>query len=319
VWLEIVKPLKYGFCSGDLGTRFVQLAPRHGLDVDLAFMLAGPCEVVGYLSRSHVSAPPPKALSRRIAISAEIPLLPLTILLSVCRVTPARTEIARHSLTGALRRWMPNALAVYLVAIATVLSVSVRTTMTGWPSEGDAVRARAPDRGQSLDRQPLVPIEAARDTVRCRIRTLKPVPETQIAQAVQLLDLMLEHFADDGRWTRGRYDDGNGGHCLVGALLHLSREHRLPRAPAIALLQDAMPRPGLPLVHFNDACCGTAAELRSIILKARRLADDHAEQDRAAAAAKAWMLARIGKRRTPSTDIVDAAPNKPFVPERLAA
>ena len=77
------------------------------------------------------------------------------------------------------------------------------------------------------------------------------MPEPQIAQALQLLDLMLEHFADDGHWTRGRYDDGNGGHCLVGALLLLSRKHRLPRAPAIALLQDAMPRPGLPLVHFN--------------------------------------------------------------------
>jgi hypothetical protein len=84
--------------------------------------------------------------------------------------------------------------------------------------------------------------------------------ETQIAQAVQLLDLMLEHFADDRHWTRGRYDDGNGGHCLVGALLHLSRKHGLPRAPAIALLQDAMPRPGLPLVHFNDTGCGSVAE-----------------------------------------------------------
>ena len=105
------------------------------------------------------------------------------------------------------------------------------------------------------------------------------MPEGQIAQGVQLLDLMLEYFADDGHWTRGRYDDGNGGHCLVGALLHLSRKHRLPRAPAIALLQDAMPRPGLPLVHFNDSCCDSIAELRSIILKARRLADDHAESD----------------------------------------
>src|SRR3954447_1466128 len=112
------------------------------------------------------------------------------------------------------------------------------------------------------------------------------MPEGQIAQAVQLLDLMLEHFAEDGHWTRGRYDDGNGSHCLVGALLHLSRKHRLPRAPAIALLQDAMPSPGLALVHFNDACCGSVAELRSIILKARRLADDHAEQERAAVAVK---------------------------------
>jgi hypothetical protein len=76
---------------------------------------------------------------------------------------------------------------------------------------------------------------------------------------VQLLDLMLEFFADDGRWTRGRYDDGNGG------LLNLSRNHRLPTAPAIALLQDAMLRPGLPLAHFNDTRCSSAAELRSVI------------------------------------------------------
>src|SRR5215469_9553409 len=142
------------------------------------------------------------------------------------------------------------------------------------------------------------------------------MPESQIAQAVQLLDLMLEHFAEDGRWTRGRYDDENGGHCLVGALLHLSREHRLPKAPAIALLQDAMPRPGLPLVQFNDACCASAAELRSIILKARRLADDHAEQERAAAAAKTWLLAQIDKKRAaPVTDVREAAQNQPFVAE----
>jgi hypothetical protein len=138
------------------------------------------------------------------------------------------------------------------------------------------------------------------------------MPDAQIAQAVRLLDLMLEHFADDGHWTRGRYDDGTGGRCLVGALLHLSRQYRLPRAPAIALLQDAMPRPGLPLVHFNDACCDSVAELRSIILKARRLADDHAERERAAAAAKVWLLAQIEKIRP-------SPPDKPFAPERLAA
>ena len=87
------------------------------------------------------------------------------------------------------------------------------------------------------------------------------MPEAEIAKAVQLLDLMLEFFADDGHWTRGCYDDGNGGHCLVGALLHLGRNHRLPTALAIALLQDAMPRPALPLVHFNDTRCGSVAEL----------------------------------------------------------
>jgi hypothetical protein len=144
--------------------------------------------------------------------------------------------------------------------------------------------------------------------------------DAEIAKTVQLLDLMLEHFANEANWTRGRYDDGNGGHCLVGALLHLSRKYRLPKGPAIALLQDAMPRPGLPLVHFNDKCCRSVAELRSIILKARRLANDHAERERAAAAAKTWLLAQIEKRRTaPKPDIPDTAPDKAFSPERLAA
>lgn len=144
------------------------------------------------------------------------------------------------------------------------------------------------------------------------------MPEAGLAKAVQLLDLMLEFFAGDGHWTRGCYDNGNGGHCLVGALLHLSRKHGLQRAPAIALLQDAMPRPGLPLVHFNDRRCGSVAELRSVILKARRLADDHAEQDRAAAAAKAWLLAQIQKKRS-AAPADSAAPDQPFAIERFAA
>jgi hypothetical protein len=81
-----------------------------------------------------------------------------------------------------------------------------------------------------------------------------------------------------------------------------------------------MPRPGLPLAHFNDTCCGSVAELRSVILKARRLADDHTEQQRAAAAVRTWLLARIEKKRpAPSADIAGTAPDEPFAPERLAA
>jgi hypothetical protein len=146
------------------------------------------------------------------------------------------------------------------------------------------------------------------------------MPEAKIAQTVQLLDLMLDHFADDGHWARGRYDDGNGGRCLVGALLHLSRKYCLPTAPVIALLQDAMPKPGLPLVHFNDTCCGSVAELRSVIIKARRLADNHTEQERADAAVKAWLLARIEKKRSaPAAGVAETAPDESLVPERLAA
>ena len=146
------------------------------------------------------------------------------------------------------------------------------------------------------------------------------MPQVEIDKAVQLLDLMLEFFTDDGHWARGSYDDGKGGHCLVGALLHLGRKHGLPAAPVIALLQDAMPRPGLPLVHFNDTRCGSAAELRSVILKARRLAHDNAERERAAAAVKAWLLDQIQKKRSgAATDIAQTPRRAPFGTERLAA
>jgi hypothetical protein len=89
--------------------------------------------------------------------------------------------------------------------------------------------------------------------------------EAQTAKAVQLLDLMGDFFPTMGT------------------------------GPA-PLLQDAMPHPGLPLVHFNDRRCGTIAELRSVILKARRLAHDDAERQRAAAAPKAWLPAQIAKK-----------------------
>ena len=93
------------------------------------------------------------------------------------------------------------------------------------------------------------------------------MPEAEIGKAVQLLDLMLEFFADDGHWTRGCYDGGNGGHCLVGALLHLGRQHRLPTAPAIALLQDVMPRPAFPLFTSTIIVAAASASCAPSSLK----------------------------------------------------
>ena len=81
-----------------------------------------------------------------------------------------------------------------------------------------------------------------------------------------------------------------------------------------------MPRPGLPLVHFNDTRCGSVAELRSVILKARRLAHDDAERERAAVAVRTWLLAQIEKKRSaPTSDIVETASDEQFAPKRLAA
>jgi hypothetical protein len=82
-----------------------------------------------------------------------------------------------------------------------------------------------------------------------------------------------------------------------------------------------MPRQGLPLVHFNDHRCGTVAELRSVIVKARRLAHDTGERERAAAAVKAWLLAQIEKKQaaTAAADIAKSAPERLSACDRLAA
>ena len=81
-----------------------------------------------------------------------------------------------------------------------------------------------------------------------------------------------------------------------------------------------MPRPGLPLVHFNDSRCGSDADLRSVIVRVRRLARDDAEREQAAAAVKTWLLAQIEKNRVaPASDVVETASDAPFVPERFAA
>jgi hypothetical protein len=64
---------------------------------------------------------------------------------------------------------------------------------------------------------------------------------------------------------------------------------------------------------------GSAAELRSHILKARRLAYDDVERERAAAAVKAWLLDQIqnrGSARAAHTE--KTVPDQPLAPQRLA-
>ena len=129
--------------------------------------------------------------------------------------------------------WPPTLLMRWSAGRSALASATRRTTIRIWSSR------------LFYSERAAMPIAAAGDTLSSvpGSGAIKPMRDAEIVKAVQLLDLMIEHFADDAHWTRGRYDDENGGHCLVGALLHLSRKHSLPRAPAIALLQDAMPRP----------------------------------------------------------------------------
>ena len=127
------------------------------------------------------------------------------------------------------------------------------------------------------------------------------MPEAETGQAVQVLDLLLEYFGERGeRWTRDRYDDGEGRRCLVGALGYLRGKHRVPSESAECFLHEAM-KQGLPhrrggFVYFNDRC-RSFAELRSVILEARTLALGETERQRAAAAVERWLLTELERER----------------------
>jgi hypothetical protein len=150
------------------------------------------------------------------------------------------------------------------------------------------------------------------------------MPEAETGNAVHLLDLLLAFFADGGRWIRGRYNDGDGRRCLVGAILYLRREHRLPSDGAMSFLKEAMPRRGVGLVYFNDHRCRSVAELRSVIVKARTLALGEAEREREAAAVERWLLAALERERAARAAAVDERPAqipapRAWVAERIAA
>lgn len=127
------------------------------------------------------------------------------------------------------------------------------------------------------------------------------MPEVVTGKAVQVLDLLLEYFGERGeRWTRHRYDDGDGRRCLVGALGYLRCKHRIPSENAECFLHEAM-KQGFPhrrggLVYFNDHC-RSFAELRSVIVEARTLAVSDIEIQRAAAAVERWLLTEVERER----------------------
>ena len=85
------------------------------------------------------------------------------------------------------------------------------------------------------------------------------MPQAETGKAVQVLDLLLDYFGERGeRWTRDRYDDGDGRRCLVGALHYLRCQHRVSSESAECFLHEAI-KQGRPyrmggLVYFNDRC-----------------------------------------------------------------
>ena len=140
-------------------------------------------------------------------------------------------------------------------------------------------------------------------------------------EAMQMLDLLLEYFADGRHWTRGRFYS-HGRHCLVGALNYLRREHRVASGAARYFLEEAIPREcGRRLVYFNDHRCRSIADLRSVIVKARALALQEPEKERAAAAAERWLLAEVDRERAARTAAGNGRPTyilSPRTPAELA-
>src|SRR5271169_4656294 len=125
------------------------------------------------------------------------------------------------------------------------------------------------------------------------------MPAARNGNPEQFLDLLLDYFADDARWSQCDLDDGHGRRCLVGAIHYLRRKHQIPSGEAEGLLQEALPREHCHLALFNDRCANVA-ELRALIANARTLAVATAEQrpKRAAAAQLGgWRILMRLKRR----------------------
>ena len=88
----------------------------------------------------------------------------------------------------------------------------------------------------------------------------------------------------------------------------------------MALLEAALPRPQIGLIAFNDRLCRSAAELRSIILKAWAMALENAKHELAAAAFKNRLLAELDRDLTVRRTAGAEAPAEMYMPaHRLAA
>src|SRR5215471_11418417 len=73
--------------------------------------------------------------------------------------------------------------------------------------------------------------------------------------------------------------------------------HGIYYCPVLSLVLTAFPGRQMGLPFFNDHRCGSVAELRSVIEKARAFALENAEHERAAAMLKRRLLAELERER----------------------
>jgi hypothetical protein len=153
------------------------------------------------------------------------------------------------------------------------------------------------------------------------------MPAARNGNPEQFLDLLLDYFADDARWSQCDLDDGHGRRCLVGAIHYLRRKHQIPSGAAESLLQEVLPRGHCHLALFNDRCANIA-ELRALIVNAQTLAvatAEHRPKRAAAAQIGRWrILVKLSRKRAARAAADDERPTsivvrRPSEPERLGA
>ena len=116
------------------------------------------------------------------------------------------------------------------------------------------------------------------------------MPQRNPEKAVQMLDMLLEFFGEDGRrWVAGEWRNDRGNRCLVGAMSHLRRVMNLKGDTAGDYLREVLPfcPKASPFAYgrilgFNDNC-SSYDEIRAVILKARALAQAEFEGQRKSA------------------------------------
>jgi hypothetical protein len=105
--------------------------------------------------------------------------------------------------------------------------------------------------------------------------------QARALNAMRMLDLLIQFFGPTGEhWLQGAYSDSNKRRCLVDAIAHLRRKHRISRDGTAFYLNEAIQTERRPpawskpaqcsnLMYFNDNRCESFDDLRAVLIKAR--------------------------------------------------
>ena len=91
------------------------------------------------------------------------------------------------------------------------------------------------------------------------------------AKAVEVLDLLLEFFADGALWLQREFHHPDGSRCLVSALTHVRRKHGITGDGTGFYLLEMIPQRASNLIEFNDTC-RDFGEVRAMLTLARAMA-----------------------------------------------